>query len=453
MYRPARTLLPLCLLFLNLLLLISPCGADTIPNASFETAKENKPTGWQTHAWAGRAMFRLVDRGRTGNRSVEISSTDGADAAWIVQVPVKPFSKYRISAWIKTENIEPVRGGKGALLNLHSRMESTSVVTGTKDWTQVSMLVDTGRDDMLQVNCIIGFHGQAKGVAWFDDLSMELLETRELKPEVVLTQDSAGLPISKYIYSQFIEHMGRCIYGGIWAEILEDRKFYHPFGSNESPWGGVGDITIRMNTKSPFVGEHTPEITGSGGSQFGIRQGNLHLQKDKVYVGRVWLAGDPAVGQVTVALKSQYGHTTKFVIPRITPEFKKYPFHLTFMSEDKKASLEITASNKGTFRVGTVSLMPTDNIRGMRRDTLKLLKDLDAPLYRWPGGNFVSGYDWRDGLGDPDRRPPRKNPSWLGVEHNDFGIHEFLDFCKEIKTEPLVVVTLALAIVLARSKR
>ena len=56
----------------------------------------------------------------------------------------------------------------------------------------------------------------------------------------------------------------------------------------------------------------------------------------------------------------------------------------------------------------------------MRRDTLQLLKELDAPLYRWPGGNFVSGYDWRDGIGDRDRRPPRKNPAWRGIEHNDF---------------------------------
>ena len=69
-----------------------------------------------------------------------------------------------------------------------------------------------------------------------------------------------------------------------------------------------------------------------------------------------------------------------------------------------------------------------------------MLKELNAPIYRWPGGNFVSGYDWRDGLGDRDRRPPRKNPAWTGVEHNDFGMHEFLAFCRLVGTEPLIVV-------------
>jgi len=90
--------------------------------------------------------------------------------------------------------------------------------------------------------------------------------------------------------------------------------------------------------------------------------------------------------------------------------------------------------------VGTVSLMPADNIHGMRADTLALLKELDSPVYRWPGGNFVSGYNWKDGIGDRDRRPPRKNPAWGGIEHNDYGLDEFMVFCHYLKTEPYIAV-------------
>jgi alpha-N-arabinofuranosidase len=84
--------------------------------------------------------------------------------------------------------------------------------------------------------------------------------------------------------------------------------------------------------------------------------------------------------------------------------------------------------------------MPADNVEGMRADTLALLRELRAPIYRWPGGNFVSGYDWRDGVGDRDRRPPRTNPAWTGVEHNDFGMHEFIRFCELVETEPWITV-------------
>ena len=89
--------------------------------------------------------------------------------------------------------------------------------------------------------------------------------------------------------------------------------------------------------------------------------------------------------------------------------------------------------------------MPADNIYGWRADTLALLKELNSPVYRWPGGNFVSGYDWRDGIGDPDKRPPRKNPAWKGIEHNDVGIHEYMALMREIGAEPYVAVNTGLA--------
>ena len=68
------------------------------------------------------------------------------------------------------------------------------------------------------------------------------------------------------------------------------------------------------------------------------------------------------------------------------------------------------------------------------------LQELNAPVYRWPGGNFVSGYDWKDGIGPRDKRPPRKNPAWKGIEHNDFGLDEFIGFCETVGAEPLIVV-------------
>ena len=87
--------------------------------------------------------------------------------------------------------------------------------------------------------------------------------------------------------------------------------------------------------------------------------------------------------------------------------------------------------------------MPADNVKGWRADTLEVLKKLDTPLLRWPGGNFVSGYNWRDGIDpNPDKRPPRANPAWKNIEHNDVGIHEFMDLCDLIKTEPYVALNM-----------
>jgi alpha-N-arabinofuranosidase len=281
---------------------------------------------------------------------------------------------------------------------------------------------------------------------------------------VAIDADKAGEPISKYIYGQFIEHLGRCIYGGIWAEMLEDRKFYFPITDDYkpystadkdkmvgyfpiltgSPWRVVGPAgSVKMVSENSYVGEHTPEIQLAGdGTGRGIEQPRLALIKGKEYVGRIVLAGAPEAAPIKVILvwsKGKKGRQT-LTIDKINSEFTKVPLHFKAKAATKNARLRIVGKGKGTFKIGTVSLMPADNIDGMRADTLKLLKQLNSPVYRWPGGNFVSGYDWKDGIGDPNKRPPRKNPAWTGIEHNDFGVHEFIRFCREIDAEPYIAV-------------
>ena len=126
---------------------------------------------------------------------------------------------------------------------------------------------------------------------------------------------------------------------------------------------------------------------------------------------------------------------------RRAADYKTFPLAFTAGGfERRRRGSRSSSRGRESFRVGTVSLMPADNVEGLRADVLALLKELNSPVYRWPGGNFVSGYDWKDGLGDPDRRPPRKNPAWQGVEHNDVGIHEFMRFCELVGTDPYITV-------------
>jgi alpha-N-arabinofuranosidase len=281
---------------------------------------------------------------------------------------------------------------------------------------------------------------------------------------VAIDTDKTGEPISKYIYGQFIEHLGRCIYGGIWAEMLEDRKFYFPVTDDYkpysttdkdkmvgyfpiltgSPWRVVGPAgSVKMVSEHSYVGEHTPEIQLAGdGTGRGIEQPKLALIKGKEYVGRIVIAGSPEAVPIKVILiwgKGKKGRQT-VTIDKINSGFTKVPLHFKARATTNNGRLRIVGNGKGTFKIGTVSLMPADNVNGMRADTLKLMKQLNSPVYRWPGGNFVSGYEWKDGIGDPDKRPPRKNPAWTGVEHNDFGVHEFIRFCRRINTEPYIAV-------------
>lgn len=258
---------------------------------------------------------------------------------------------------------------------------------------------------------------------------------------VAVDADKKGEPISKYIYGQFIEHLGRCIYGGIWAEMLEDRKFYYDVGAKDSPWKAVGGA-VAMEKTDPFVGSHTPRVTAPGG----IAQGDLALRKGHKYVGRVWLAGEAGAAPVKVSLVWGDGPEDRqtVTVEKLTAEYARTPLTFVAGADTDKGRLEVVAGGKGKVLAGPASLMPADNVSGLRADTLALLKELNAPLYRWPGGNFVSGYDWKDGLGDPDRRPPRKNPAWKGVEPNDMGLDEFMTFCRLVGAEPYITVNTGL---------
>jgi alpha-N-arabinofuranosidase len=264
------------------------------------------------------------------------------------------------------------------------------------------------------------------------------------QPAVTIDAAATRAPMSKYIYGQFIEHLGRCIYGGIWAEMLEDRKFFYAVAEKDSPWTILGEPrSTAMITTGAFVGAHSLEleVDGSGGPA-GISQSGLGVVAGARYTGRVVLAGSSAAGPVEVSLVWGPGRSGRktVTIPSFDDRYRPFPIAFTAGASSDDARLEIAARGKGRFRIGAVSLMPADNVEGFRADVLALLRELNAPVYRWPGGNFVSGYDWRDGIGDPDRRPPRKNPAWKGVEHNDVGIHEFMALCRLIGAEPYIAV-------------
>jgi alpha-N-arabinofuranosidase len=81
---------------------------------------------------------------------------------------------------------------------------------------------------------------------------------------------------------------------------------------------------------------------------------------------------------------------------------------------------------------------------GFRCDVMDAVRNLGVTILRWPGGNFVSGYDWYDGVGPIDQRPARTNLSWRTFESNRFGTDEFLRYCEKLGVEPYICVNLGL---------
>ncbi|MDI6401237.1 alpha-L-arabinofuranosidase C-terminal domain-containing protein, partial [Balneolaceae bacterium ANBcel3] len=182
----------------------------------------------------------------------------------------------------------------------------------------------------------------------------------------------------------------------------------------------------------------------SGEGTYGIRQYDLEVKGGMGYDGYIVLAGNLEQGGVEVRLVLDDETILTETIPTLTSEYQSYPLRFEPDVSSKNVQIEIVSNGVGEFRIGTVSMMPENNIRGWRADVVDLVKQLDSPIYRWPGGNFVSGYDWRDGIGERDARPPRSNPAWSGIEPNDVGIHEFMDLMEILDSEAFIAVNTGL---------
>jgi alpha-N-arabinofuranosidase len=85
---------------------------------------------------------------------------------------------------------------------------------------------------------------------------------------------------------------------------------------------------------------------------------------------------------------------------------------------------------------------PLADSSGFRGDVVRDMQELECPIMRYPGGNFVSGYDWLHGVGPKKERPTVLERAWNSIETNQFGTNEFIDWCKLIGTEPLLATNL-----------
>ena len=85
---------------------------------------------------------------------------------------------------------------------------------------------------------------------------------------------------------------------------------------------------------------------------------------------------------------------------------------------------------------------PTADEDGFRGDVMGLIRELNVPIVRYPGGNFLSGYDWWDGIGKKEDRPVRLDLAWHTTEPNEFGVDEFMKWCQKTGIEPMLGVNM-----------
>jgi len=285
-----------------------------------------------------------------------------------------------------------------------------------------------------------------------------------LKIEIA-ADEPAGGRVSPCIFGQFSEHlmMGWPMVCGLWSQVLLNPSFEpgHPrldSGYNERyltgrslellerwspgyktadavkrtapPWTVVGDIGGAAMEVDAFNSRRCQKLSAPTGVGQVAR---LPIHRARDYdVAFYAKCSAPAV--VGVSLRDTAGTVAASDVRVTGDEWRRFETTLRVPAELPdhlhRFFFVLAVKEGGPVWIDYATVFPSDNVEGLCPEVLEIFRELRPHHIRYPGGNFASGYHWRDGIGPPCKRPTRLNPAWVGLEPNEVGTDEFLRFCE-----------------------
>ena len=262
-------------------------------------------------------------------------------------------------------------------------------------------------------------------------------------PGVSILNIDVDRPVNKIsvgIYGAFLEHINHSVTDGLFAEQIQGRGFEgRDFETYWKPYGVNGEATVIATTFKN--GEKSLQLKADKGTA-GIIESRIYLQEGKTYSGSLWVNNVEGSLKVSMRFKDTTGVLIKEIPLKVSgKDWQEVPFSFLSSKTDTQAKMEIEAKGTGTLLVDFISMMRADLRKtGMLRpDLVEALDGLNPPFIRWPGGSYASVYLWKDGIGPQVSRKYHPNTIWGGYsDYYGFGTDEFMELCRQLKTEPLV---------------
>lgn len=306
-------------------------------------------------------------------------------------------------------------------------------------------------------------------------MNAQITVNQPIPPTATIQVDAskpAGTDIPRAIFGSFLEPIGNSTYNGLWAEILQNPSL-------ESGLWSAGNVASMLREEPELA--HASQlglplpwepldpnqgnryelrygdaanswrslvIMGVPGEPTGIRQKvYLPVHRTLEYKGSLYARHLSGPSGLTVSIRLHHGSEVlaSAHIDAASNTWMKYSFE--FHLPDGKlhrldpADFVVEVEGDSRIEVDQFSLIPADALDGLDPDEVAMAKAMETPLVRF-GGNFTSGYHWRDGVGPRDKRISMLNLAWGIPENNTFGTDEFLHFCSLIGAEPQFALNL-----------
>jgi alpha-L-arabinofuranosidase len=291
-------------------------------------------------------------------------------------------------------------------------------------------------------------------------------------PTVTINADQIKGQSSPILYGLMTEEINYSYDGGLYGELIANRAFQDN-ATEATHWsvsaenGGAG--TIMLDKSQPLNDALKTSLkfdiaSAGAGQRVGLVNNGfwgIPVRPSNTYHASFFAkAAAGFKGPLTVALSSNDGATTFATadVPALTEEWKKYDVTLTTaagISPSKNNRFVIWTASGGTLWLQNVSLFPptyNDRPNGNRPDIMRLLAEYKPAFLRFPGGNYLEGdtlatrFNWKETIGDVSQRPGHMDDAWRYHSSDGMGLLEFLEWCEDLKMQPLLAVYAGLAL-------
>jgi alpha-L-arabinofuranosidase len=453
--------------FVPLAVVLAGIGSDSgaevgshavVKNPRFES--ETPLDGWQIVTYGAQVQVSLDSRNaREGRHSLRITAEAPSDTALGQEISLKPLGHYRFTGWVKTRGLDPMGSPVSGTYQIqrsggHGTIAGGPSLHGDSDWSRVTLVFQAPADGRIRVAPFLVGFGKGRGTAWFDNMAIEPIDVGKA-PVVVTREFLTPARISPFQYGQFIEYLCNLV-AGMWAEKLYDGSFegLSPYkfaylketDFREKPWypsGATNRALHESDRASPISGEACKKIVAAEPLPCigGVSQDGIAVERALACDISCYLKQDGLKGPVRVRLHhdgTDLASTEVFA----TGEWQKYRAPLVPSASHGNATLTIEFDGPGTLWLDNASLMPTNAILGWRPDVVAAVKAMHPGIIRFGGSALeetgFGDFEWRDTIGDPDRRRPFR--AWGGLQPTGPGLEEFVQFCRLVNAEPLICV-------------
>jgi len=217
------------------------------PDLLKDIAAKDKIETWNVKLYnpqnppAGDPAIAIVKEGREGGECLKLSSKDGVDLMVSLPFVTKPGMRYRLTGWVKTENVQPVGDtGEGAELSVRGPWSISRSLRGTRNWTHLQVEFDSGPGGDMLVGAHLGYGGTVAGTAWFEDIQLRELDesgdeslfealVRQVmllgkQSERVTALAAANDPVSQYVMGSVAQKLGAVKKPAVFTrEVAESR--------------------------------------------------------------------------------------------------------------------------------------------------------------------------------------------------------------------------------------